>query len=88
MLGDFEGLRSGGEGDYINPEVLGVGRGGMQGKLILWAGVQDLWGGDLRAPLSPTIFNLMVDAIVREWIRKLKEGGIGTEDTRQLVACF
>ena len=40
-------------------------------------------------PLSPTIFNLMVDAIVREWVRVLQEvHGMGLEDVRRLMACF
>ena len=30
----------------------------------------------------------MVDAIVREWMRKLEEKGADTEDIRQIVACF
>ena len=38
--------------------------------------------------LSPTVFNLMVDAIVREWITQLKERGVDTEDIRNLVARF
>ena len=38
--------------------------------------------------LSPTIFNLMVDTIVREWMRQLEEKGVDTEDVRQIVACF
>ena len=40
-------------------------------------------------PLSPTIFNLMVDAIVREWAMVLQaEHGMGLEDVRRLLACF
>ena len=39
-------------------------------------------------PRSPTIFNLMVDAIVREWMRQLEEKGVDTEDIREIVACF
>jgi hypothetical protein len=44
-------------------------------------------------PLSPTIFNLMVDAVVREWLRQLlsaesAEAGITKEDIRLLMACF
>ena len=39
-------------------------------------------------PLSPTIFNLMVDAVVREWERQLVAGGLGLDNVRQLFACF
>ena len=40
-------------------------------------------------PLSPTIFNLMVDAIVREWVRILREEhDLGFEDVRELLAVF
>ena len=39
-------------------------------------------------PLSPTIFNLMVDAIVREWERQLVTGGLGLDNMQQLFACF
>ena len=38
--------------------------------------------------LSPKVFNLMVDAIVREWITQLEERGVDMEDIRNLVACF
>ena len=39
-------------------------------------------------PLSPTIFNLMVDAVVREWERQLVARGLGLDDVRRLFACF
>ena len=40
-------------------------------------------------PLSPAIFNLMVDAIVRKWVRVLQEvHGMGLEDVRRLMTCF
>ena len=38
--------------------------------------------------LSLTVFNLMDDAIMWEWITQLKERGVDTEDIRKLVACF
>ena len=41
-----------------------------------WRGVTQ------EAPLSPTIFNLMVDAIMREWMRQLEEQGVDTADIR------
>ena len=41
-----------------------------------WRGVTQ--GG----PLSPTIFNLMADTIVRERMRQLEEKGVDTEDIR------
>ena len=38
------------------------------------------WRGVTQgSPLSPTIFNLMVDSIVREWMRQLKGKG-GTHE--------
>ena len=40
-------------------------------------------------PLSSTIFNLMVNAIVREWGRVLHEDhGMGLEDVWRLMTCF
>ena len=40
-------------------------------------------------PLSPTIFNLMVDAVVQEWARILQaDHGMGLEDVRRLLSCF
>ena len=39
-------------------------------------------------PLFRTIFNLMVDAIVRDWERKLVAEGLGLDDVRRLFACF
>ena len=39
-------------------------------------------------PLSPTIFNLMVDAILREWERQLVAEGLGLDDVRRLFTCF
>ena len=41
--------------------------------------------------LSPTIFNLMVDAVVREWERQLVAGRgrrLEPEDVRELFGCF
>ena len=39
--------------------------------------------------MSPTIFNLVVDAIVREWVHVIREEhDLGFEDVRQLLACF
>ena len=44
-------------------------------------------------PLSPTIFNLMVDAVIREWLRQVVSAesardGITNADIRRLLACF
>lgn len=39
-------------------------------------------------PLLPTIFNLMVDAVICEWERQLIEKGLGFDDVRRLFACF
>ena len=40
-------------------------------------------------PLSPTIFNMMVDAVVQEWARVLQaDHGMGLEDVRRLLSCF
>ena len=40
-------------------------------------------------PPSHTLFNLTVNAIVREWVRVLQEvHGMGLEDVRRLMACF
>ena len=44
-------------------------------------------------PLSPTTFNLMVGAVIREWLRQLMsaestEAGITKENIRLLMACF
>ena len=40
-------------------------------------------------PPSHTLFNLTVNAIVREWVRVLQEEhGMGLEDVRRLMACF
>ena len=39
-------------------------------------------------PLSPTIFNLMVDAIVREWIYQMVATGFDTTDIRVIAAVF
>ena len=39
-------------------------------------------------PLSPTIFNIMVDAIVREWVRQMELLGIDAADIRTIVAVF
>ena len=44
-------------------------------------------------PLSPTIFNLMVDAVIREWLQQVvsaesARNGITSADIRRLLACF
>ena len=38
--------------------------------------------------LSPTIFNIMVDAIVREWVRQMELAGFNTSDIRTIAAVF
>merc|ERR1711966_467005 len=42
----------------------------------------------MGGPLSPTIFNIMVDAVVREWIRQMELAGFSTKDIRTIVAVF
>ena len=50
---------------------------------------RDRRGVTQGGPLSPTIFNLIVDAIVLEWVRVLQaKHGMGLEDVRRLMACF
>ena len=39
-------------------------------------------------PLSPTIFNIMVDAIVQEWMRQMELAGFNVTDIRTIVAVF
>ena len=39
-------------------------------------------------PLSPTIFNLMVDAIVREWVFQMEAADFDTTDIRVIAAVF
>ena len=39
-------------------------------------------------PLSPTIFNIMVDAIMREWVRLMEAAGINAADIRTIAAVF
>lgn len=39
-------------------------------------------------PLSSTIFSIMVDVIIREWVRLMKVGGINTTDIRIIVVVF
>ena len=42
-------------------------------------------------PLSPTIFNIMVDAVVREWLKDaatVGEGETAIRDVRRLLAAF
>ena len=43
-------------------------------------------------PLSPTIFNLMVDAVIRDWLRQVVSAesardGITSADIQQLLSC-
>ena len=39
-------------------------------------------------PLSPTVFNLMVDAIMREWVYQMEATGIDADDVRVIAAVF
>ena len=39
-------------------------------------------------PLSPTIFKIMVDAIVREWVRQIELAGFDDSDIRAIVTVF
>ena len=61
----------------------------MPRQWLLWSDFQGLERGNPRGGgLSPTIFNLMVGVIVRDWMRQLEEKGVDTEDIHQIVACF
>ena len=40
---------------------------------------QDFWWMTQGEPLSPTIFNVVVDSVVHHWI-SLVEGGVGGQD--------
>ena len=70
----------------------------MGGELVYRAGgsydrpFKALRGVTQGGPLSPRIFNLMVDAIIREWLQQIMSAevarvGIG-EEVRLLLACF
>jgi hypothetical protein len=40
-------------------------------------------------PLSPKLFNILVDAVAREWMQKLREGStLDADETDQLMASF
>jgi hypothetical protein len=40
-------------------------------------------------PLSPKLFNILIDAVVREWLRQLRDGGIvDPEELDLLMAAF
>ncbi len=42
-----------------------------------------------RGPLSAKLFNILVDAVVREWLRQLHDGGIvDPEELDLLMAAF
>ena len=52
-----------------------------------------LWGVTQRGLLSPRIFNLMVDMVIREWLRevlgnKVMTAGISSKIRVLLVACY
>jgi hypothetical protein len=38
-----------------------------------WCATQ--WATTAHGPLSAKLFNIMVDAVAREWFRELREGG-------------
>ena len=45
------------------------------------------WDKNCDAPLSPTIFNLTLDVVVRAWLMEV-EGHLDFEDVRCLLAMF
>ena len=50
--------------------------GGSHGE-ILWGSIPRFWGGGTQGdPIYPTIFNVVVDTVVRHWI-SLVSGGVG-----------
>ena len=64
----------------------------MSRRRLLWGAVPGSEGRYAGGPFSPRIFNTMVDAIMREWLRRtLGNGavvvGVG-EEIRQFLAAF
>ena len=58
-------------------DVLGLVADGREIRRILRdiiSGIQGVTQGD---PLSPTIFNVVVDAVVRHWVEEMAEGAGG-----------
>ena len=63
--------------------------------VLVYCAVGDYWrphrarrSVNKGVPLSSTFFNIMMDVIVREWIRLMEEDGINTKDVRFIVALF
>ena len=68
---------------FWNKAELACRASGYYGRIFKeWKGVTQ--GGIL----SPTIFNLMVTVILREWMRQLEEKGVDREDICQIAVCF
>ena len=66
---------------------------GVQGSGHLQIDFLGTQGGTQDGPLLSTIFNIIVDAVVQEWLRhvvsaKSANSGIIREDLRRFLTCF
>ena len=49
-------------------DILVTAEHGIQGQRLLWPPIQRLPRIDTRIPLPPTLFNVVVDAVIRHWV--------------------
>ena len=68
---------------FLKKEVLVCRAAGFYGRTV-----KSSRGVTQGGPLSPTIFNLLMDVIVREWVRLMELKGFDTADICAIVAVF
>ena len=59
-------------------DVLGPTDHGGQGRRVLWTPLQGVPRGHAWRTLSPTIFNVFVDAVISQWVTVVTPTGAGT----------
>ena len=65
------------------PDVLGFAADGCKSGRILQVGITGLWGATHGYPMSLTIFNVVVDVMVRHWVEVMIEGLGGQSRSNQ-----
>ena len=73
MPGNPGGIQCGALSLLHTPNVLGSVVDGCKSRRLLQEGISGFKGSDTRGPLSPTIFNVVLDVVVWHWVGDMVE---------------
>ena len=58
---------------------------GGEGWRLLWTSLQGIPWGDPGKPSPPTIFNLVLDVVIRHWVTVVAPTEAGAEGLREMI---